>query len=298
MSNKIEISACIVCGTTSFKDELTVTDWLVSNEVFFIKNCNSCGFRFTSNPPSAMDAGPYYETEEYVEHSDSSAGIINTVYHQARKWMLRYKLRLIRKHAKGNRLLDIGSGSGYFIHFMKQNGLDVAGVEISDKAVALCRDKFGITAYSPTQFLNNEIQGEYDIATMWHVFEHVYSYDEYFAMLKQTLTADGTLIIAMPNYLCLEEKYYRKYWNGYDTPRHLWHFTSETFTQFAKDRGFEVVQEHNLPLDPFYNCLISASYKKSFNFMPATLMVGLLSLLNSILFFKKSSSIVYVLKKI
>ena len=47
-----------------------------------------------------MDAGPYYETEEYVEHSDSSAGIINTVYHQARKWMLRYKLRLIRKHAK------------------------------------------------------------------------------------------------------------------------------------------------------------------------------------------------------
>ncbi len=185
MSNKIEISACIVCGSTSSKDELTVTDWLVSNEVFYIKNCNSCGFRFTSNPPSAIHAGPYYETEEYVEHSDSSAGLINTVYHQARKWMLRYKLGLIKKHAKGNRLLDIGSGSGYFIHFMKQNGLAVAGVEISDKAVALCKKKFGITAYSPSQFLNNEISEQFDIATMWHVFEHVYSYDEYFAMLNQ-----------------------------------------------------------------------------------------------------------------
>lgn len=297
MSNKIDITACIVCGSTSLKDELTATDWLVSSELFYIKNCTSCGFRFTSNPPAKDYAGPYYETEEYVEHSDSSAGLINTVYHYARKWMLKYKLRLIQKHATGKSLLDIGSGSGYFIHYMKQSGLQVAGVEISEKAVALCKEKFGIQAYSPEQFLANEIPDQFDIATMWHVFEHVYSYDAYFAMLHKKLSANGTLIIAMPNHLCLEEKYYRKYWNGYDTPRHLWHFTSTTFTKFAQDRGFEIVKEHNLPLDPFYNCMISASYKKSFSFLPATLLIGLASSINALFTFRKSSSIVYVLKK-
>jgi len=298
LSNRIEFSSCIVCGATSFTDELVVTDWLVSNEDFLVKECNACSFRFTSNPPAAEHAGPYYETEEYVEHSDNAEGLINVVYHKARTWMLKYKLRLIRKHSDGKRLLDLGSGSGYFLNSMKNNGYDVNGVEISDKAVALCQNKFRIKAYSPTEFLANEIPGEFDVATMWHVFEHVYSYNEYFDMLHKKLTKNGTLIIAMPNYYCLEEKTYKKYWNGYDTPRHIWHFTPSTFPRFAKDRGFEMVKMTSLPLDMFYNSMISASYKKSFTFLPITVFVGLCSLMLSIFSFKRTSSVVYVMKKV
>jgi SAM-dependent methyltransferase len=297
VSQKIEITTCIVCGGNTLTTELHTKDWLVSHEDFEIKNCDNCGFRFTSNPPAAGDAGPYYETEEYVEHSDNKEGLTNTIYHYARKWMLKYKFSLVSKYAKGKRLLDIGSGSGYFINHMKQWGYAVNGVEISDKAVAFCQTKFDITAYSPEQFIADEISGEFDVATMWHVFEHVYSYDEYFSMLHKKLAADGTLIIATPNHLCLEEKYYRKFWNGYDVPRHLWHFTPSTFTQFAEKRGFKLIKMRNLPLDPFYNCMISASYKKSISLLPATVFVGFLSFCNAIFSFNKSSSIVYILKK-
>jgi 2-polyprenyl-3-methyl-5-hydroxy-6-metoxy-1,4-benzoquinol methylase len=274
-----------------------VQDWLVSNEDFNIVACTNCDFRFISNAPIPEKAGSYYETEEYIEHSDTKDGLINTIYHFARKRMMLYKHRLVKNNSNGKNLLDIGSGSGYFLNFMKSRDFDVTGVEISDKAVQLAKDKHGITAYSPDQFLNGEIDKKIDVVTMWHVFEHVYSFDAYFEQIKTSLKDDGTAIIAMPNHQCFEAGFYGKYWNGYDTPRHLWHFVPETFKQFVETRGFKIVKMKNLPLDPFYNCMISASYKKKFTFLPFTFVIGLISWLNALFSFKKSSSIVYFLKK-
>lgn len=297
MNNRIEIKACIVCGSTDHQTELLVTDWLVTQEKFNVKRCNKCLFRFTANPPSAEAAGKYYETEEYVEHSDNNDGFINKLYHFGRKWMMKYKLSLIQNLQTGNRLLDVGSGAGYFLNFMQQSGYAVEGVEISEKAVKGCKDKYNIDAYHPSRLIGNKIEINVDIITLWHVFEHVYEYDEYFNSFSKLLSKDGRLIIAMPNYKCLEEKIYRTHWNGYDTPRHLWHFTPETFKKFAADRGFEIVKMKSLPLDPFYNSMISASYKKSFTLLPITLLNGILSSILSSISLKHSSSIVYILKK-
>ena len=144
--SRFNISTCPVCGSLDieFSHYLTVPDWLVSKENFELQQCAECSFVFTSNAPSQETAGPYYESEEYVEHTDTKKGLIYGVYHQARKLMLKFKLSTIKNFNRGNKILDIGSGSGYFINFMKQNGYDVSGVEISEKAVALCKEKFNI----------------------------------------------------------------------------------------------------------------------------------------------------------
>mgnify|MGYP002395054744 CR=1 FL=1 len=286
-----------MCDGTNFHDELIVPDWLLSKEPFSVKECTNCSFRFTANPPSAESAGAYYETEDYIEHSDNAKGLINKLYHMARRQMLKYKLRLVAKHAEGKKLLDIGSGSGYFLNTMKTAGYDVNGVEISDKAVELCQSNFGIKAYSPDDFLADKIPGKIDVASMWHVFEHVYSYEEYFKLIHEKLNDAGTSFVAMPNHLCLDETIYGKYWAAYDTPRHLWHFTPITFKKFAEDRGFELVKMHNLPLDPFYNSMVSASYKKSLTLLPVTVFYGFLSLLLGVFSIKRASSVIYVLKK-
>lgn len=295
--SRIEYTNCIVCGSTDFSEKRSIQDWLVSNETFSLKECHTCSFRFVSDPPAAEDAGAYYETEEYVEHSDNRDGIINRMYHVGRKWMMNYKLKMLKRYSTGTSILDVGSGAGYFLNFMKQNGYQTNGIEISAKAVANCKEKYGIEAFSPSDFMEQTVPGKYDLITMWHVFEHVYQYDEYFKSFENYLTKDGALVIAMPNYYCLEEKHYKNYWNGYDVPRHLWHFTPDTFPRFAADRGFEVVKMHNLPLDPFYNCMISASYKKSPTFLPFTAFVGLLSSIRALFSFQRSSSVVYILRK-
>lgn len=293
------ISSCPTCGATEheFSHYLNVPDWLVSKQNFELLQCNECSFIFTSNAPLSENAGPFYESEEYVEHTDTNKGLIYSVYHRARKWMLRFKLATIKKHTSGKSILDIGSGSGYFINFMKQNGYTVSGVEISDKAVALCKEKFDISVNSPSDFLARKLPNEFDAISMWHVFEHVYQYDEYFEIIKDSLKDEGRLFVALPNPDCFEANYYKQYWNGFDTPRHLWHFTPKTFKLFAEDRGFELFEMRRLPLDPFFNAMVSVSYQSGFKFLPYTFLIGFVSFCNGLLSRNKASSLIYVLKK-
>jgi 2-polyprenyl-3-methyl-5-hydroxy-6-metoxy-1,4-benzoquinol methylase len=274
-----------------------VPDWLVSKEVYSISQCTSCLFKFTANAPTAENIGPYYNSEEYVEHSDTKSGVIYGVYHYARMLMLKFKLSKIKKNTNGTKILDVGSGSGYFVNHMKQNGYEVTGVEISDKAVALCKTKFDIQANSPEKFLAGELDTDYDIISLWHVFEHVYTFDEYFNLFDKSLKKDGTLILALPNSDSADAKIYGKYWAAYDTPRHLWHFTPATFSRFAEARGFEVVQKYRLPLDPFFNAMVSASYKPKFTFFPISVLIGFYSLVVSMFNKDRSSSLIYFLKK-
>lgn len=297
MKSQYKISSCPVCGHGHFTPFLHVNDWLVSKEEFKLLQCNHCKFVFTSNAPAEQHISPYYNSEEYIEHSDTSSGLIYGIYHHARKLMLRYKLKKIRQLNTGKKLLDIGSGSGYFMNHMHQNGFEVNGVEISEKAIALCQQKFKITAHKPSEFLAGKLARNYDIITLWHVFEHVYSFNEYMRLFSDSLNDDGYLLLALPNHESFDANYYSSYWCAYDTPRHLWHFTPKTLEKHAHNFGFKLVRKHRLPLDPFFNAMVSASYKKSTTFLPFTLLIGLVSYVKSLSNVNKSSSIIYVLKK-
>ena len=82
---------------------------------------------------------------------------------------------------------------------MKQLGYDVYGVEISDKAMELCKTNFGLEAKTPKQFRAKELDKDFDLITLWHVFEHVYEMEEYFELFHSSLKNEGFLIMAMPN---------------------------------------------------------------------------------------------------
>jgi len=292
------ISQCPVCSYTDFSSYLQVPDWLVSKEIFELKQCAHCDFIFTANAPIEQNIGPYYNSEEYVEHSDTSSGIIYGIYHYARKIMLQYKHKKIKRLGVGKKLLDVGSGSGYFLNHMKNKGYEVTGVEISKKAVALCEQKFGITAHHPQTFLDGKLDTNFSIISLWHVFEHVYQFDAYFDLFSNSLAENGVLILALPNCDSWDAKMYQSYWNAYDTPRHIWHFTPQTLQLFAEKRGFKIIKKHRLPLDPFFNAMVSDSYKDRFTFLPVTLFKGLAAYLASLINIDKSSSIIYVLKKL
>ena len=297
MKESYSINRCPVCGHSSFKHFLNVPDWLVSKEVFELQQCEQCQFVFTANAPLEKDAGPYYNSEEYVEHSDTSSGLIYSIYHVARRAMLHYKYIKIKRLHVGKKLLDVGSGSGYFLNFMKKKDYDVTGVEISEKAIALCKKNFGIKAHSPSEFLEEKLDTNYDIISLWHVFEHVYSYDAYFELFSKSLNDNGCLILALPNCDSQDARMNKVYWGAYDTPRHIWHFTPKTIELFAMERGFKMIKKHRMPLDPFFNVMVSDSYKDKFTVLPYTLLKGLYSYISSLLNIEKSSSIIYIFQK-
>src|SRR5438552_17400575 len=65
------------------------------HETFTIVECLSCGFVFTTPRPEEDKLGDYYKSENYISHSNTNKGFVNSVYQIVRKYTLFKKLQLI-----------------------------------------------------------------------------------------------------------------------------------------------------------------------------------------------------------
>ncbi|MDR1091851.1 MAG: methyltransferase, partial [Prevotella sp.] len=129
----IHTNICPVCGNSGLLPCLSCKDYLTTQEVFAVYRCRKCGFALTQDFPSEDEIGKYYEAPAYVSHSDTHKGIINILYHWVRKIALRSKAKTVIQYApkKAGMLLDIGSGTGYFLNKMKMKKWIVTGIEKS-----------------------------------------------------------------------------------------------------------------------------------------------------------------------
>src|SRR5690606_12865405 len=119
--------------------------------------------------------------------------------------------------------LDYGCGTGEFIKYCQSIGWTSAGIEPATDARNLASKKTGKSVY---QHLD-EVNRKYEIITLWHVLEHISDLNQVIVKIKNLLNDNGTLFIAVPNHNSWDANFYKQYWAGYDTPRHLWHFSQE-----------------------------------------------------------------------
>ncbi|UBM59010.1 class I SAM-dependent methyltransferase [Marinilongibacter aquaticus] len=288
---------CPVCGSSDIQAFLKVDDHSISKEVFALAQCQACGMVFTQNPPKESDAGPYYQSADYISHSDTKKGLINRVYHAVRKFMLGRKYRLIRSLGSGKRLLDIGTGTGHFLHYMAKKNYKTVGIEISEDTRNQAIKNFGLNIHSPEVLLSKGIQEKFDFVTLWHVLEHIYPLHESLRAIYDLLDSEGKLILALPNYMSFDAQYYHAFWAGYDVPRHIWHFCPESVIVLAQKYGFRVKKMDLLPFDSFYVSMLSEKYKGSSLGLAKGFCIGALSFARSVFKPEKASSVVYILEK-
>lgn len=288
---------CPLCASSAITQFLEVKDHSISQEHFAIWQCGDCGFTFTQDAPAPEAIAPYYQGEEYISHSDNKEGIVNQLYHKARDFMLGRKHQLVNRLANGKRLLDIGTGTGYFLDYMQRKGYTVTGVEIDEDARNYGAQKFGVTIHAPA-FLKGEAEnGSYDVITLWHVLEHLYTPLEDLQSSNALLAADGVLVIAVPNLTSKDAKHYGADWAAYDVPRHLWHFSPATMQQLTAKAGFKIIETHHMPMDPFYVSIMSSKYQNGGGGLISGAWQGARSYFNSLTNAGQGSSVIYVLRK-
>lgn len=275
---------------------MSVKDHSITKETFELWRCAGCDFLFTQDPPLPEQAGRYYKGEEYISHSDSQEGLVNKLYHQARDFMLGRKYALVNKVAKGKRLLDYGTGTGYFTDFMVRKGYQAQGIEIDEDARTYGRKKFGITVDAPAALFEELTPNSFDVISLWHVLEHLYDPKKYLNRFNELLTNDGKLIIAVPNHKSTDAAAYGADWAAYDVPRHLWHFSPLTMRKMVETAGFRVVSTRHMPLDPFYVSIMSQRYHNGGGLLSGGLK-GLNSFVASTLDTERGSSVIYVCEK-
>ncbi len=176
------VLACGVCGSNRIQK--------IDSDFNFCR-CESCGFIFDSPRPSFAEISAFY----------SQAGKYDVWLDGERARDLLWKRRLkklLRTGAKG-RLLDIGTGYGQFLHHARSHFAEVSGTEISESAVALAKEKYGLS------LLAGEVEAlglppqSFDTITLFHVLEHVPDPGKLVTLCHDLLRAQGILVIAVPN---------------------------------------------------------------------------------------------------
>ncbi len=291
----IVYSSCPNCGDKNIFKALSAKDYTVSGEEFEIWECKNCTQRFTQNIPGEESIGRYYQSEEYISHSDTRKGFINKLYHSVRKRTLTQKKKLIEEATKktaGN-ILDIGAGTGAFLNTMKNAGWNCTGIEPDTTARKNARELYNIDL-KPSKVLFSFPVESFDAITLWHVLEHVHELHKYVEQLKSLLKAEGKLFIAVPNYTSADAKIYKEFWAAYDVPRHLYHFSPKAMKVLFEEHGLQLETMQPMWFDSVYVSLLSEQYKTGKSKPVKAFINGMLSNIKTAVDNTKCSSLIYI----
>jgi SAM-dependent methyltransferase len=268
-----EILTCPVCEKDRFSLFLKVEDYFLTREDFSIQQCDACGFRFINPRPAITEIGSYYQSDEYISHDAKKADFLSRIYKIARVFSIKSKYKIVSKHAKTGKILDIGCGTGEFLNFCKSKGFEIAGVEPNEKARSHASQVNQVTVHEKLTDLAITT-GRFNCITMWHVLEHVHDLNETIELVKRLLAPGGIFIVAVPNSNSWDAKKYGRFWAAYDVPRHLYHFFSGTMNRLVTKHGFEIIVTLPQRLDAYYVSMLSEKYKSGSNNYPKALFNG------------------------
>ncbi len=255
MNNK-----CPWCGSDKAQINLWLKDDFLSKEDFHICECLNCGLLYTMPRPSKDKIGEYYKSEEYYSHQENKKGFIPRLYENVKKVNLKHKYKLATNGLTTGKLLDIGCGVGDFLHTAEAHGWQCTGVEPSEEAKAIARQR------TQAKLMSSEDQEQlpdesFDVITMWHVLEHVDDLRWQIAQLQRLIKQNGRIVIALPNYKSYDGQFYKEHWAAYDVPRHLSHFNRTTLAKILKTNDLKLVKTDKLKWDAYYISYMSEQYK-------------------------------------
>jgi 2-polyprenyl-3-methyl-5-hydroxy-6-metoxy-1,4-benzoquinol methylase len=274
---------------------MTCVDYTVSNEKFDLVYNSQLDMLETSPQPIDEELGKYYESSDYISHTDSKKSIIDKIYQLVKKFTLNKKLGLINSfNPEQKMILDIGCGTGDFLSVCKNNGWSVVGVEPNKSA-----QEIAIKKLEKSELVFNSVEDlelcNFDVITLWHVLEHVPNLETYIEKLKTLLKPTGVLVVAVPNFKSFDAVYYNKFWAAYDVPRHLWHFSKKSIELLFSKQQMMVLKMLPMKFDSFYVSLLSEKYKYGkINFLRA-FFIGLKSNVKA-MGNNEYSSLIYIIK--
>lgn len=240
------------------KPYFSCKDYTVSNEIFDLKYNSKFDVLVTHPVPENLDS--YYQSEDYISHTDSKKSLFDEVYQSVKNIALKNKFKLINSfNFQQKTILDVGAGTGGFLKFCKEHYWEVTGVEPSEKARNIA-DKKEVLLHEKLDQIYNQ---KFNVITLWHVLEHVKDLESYIKTLHQLLEENGKLLIAVPNFRSYDANYYKEFWAAFDVPRHLWHFSQKGIVSIFTQFGFELEKIRPMKFDSYYVSMLSEKYKKS-----------------------------------
>jgi 2-polyprenyl-3-methyl-5-hydroxy-6-metoxy-1,4-benzoquinol methylase len=189
-------------------------------------------------------APPAYE-EEYFEGDKSHAGGYGD-YRAQTDWRSEKAARQVREMrartgVAGGRVLDIGSGYGFFRVALGAAGYQHDGLEVSEFARSIAFASYGLETYGGTLDEHWEAwESRYDAVTMFDLIEHLADPERFLAQVAHILRPGGVVGVKTPNLDCPEATVFGCHYHSLKR-EHLSYFSAASLTAMAGEAGLEPV---------------------------------------------------------
>ncbi|MFH0940666.1 MAG: class I SAM-dependent methyltransferase [Candidatus Omnitrophota bacterium] len=221
-----------------------------------LSRCSGCGLVFVDTKAKAHEPAALYE--QY--YKNETGGRFNFgVEYVIRMFRFFRALKIFSIFPAAKSILDIGSGRGFMLYYLKKfYGYNtVVGIQPSKPALDFSKNKLGLEVYGQ-DFLGLDFDGrKFDIISMWHVLEHVAEPERYIEKISRYLNSQGRLVIEVPNLDSWTARWTGSYWMGLDLKYHLYFFSPATLISLLKKYGFKIKTVHTFSLE--YSIFISTS---------------------------------------
>jgi 2-polyprenyl-3-methyl-5-hydroxy-6-metoxy-1,4-benzoquinol methylase len=218
--------------------------------VYRVMRCRGCGLARTDPVPE--DLGAVYPDAEYMnyqERGDLPARVFAAVMRRTATGSWPRPLRAVATWAvpaaalggplrPGQRVLDVGAGSGHAVAAMRAAGLDAHGIEPNANAVSVARAAGAHTVRHGTFEAAELERGEWDLIRFWHALEHVVEPVVALRRAHDALRPGGRVVVGVPNFGGAGRRLFGPDWDGLELPRHLTHFTARTLRGALAAAGF------------------------------------------------------------
>ena len=211
-----------------------IQNYKQNSDQWSLFECPFCFVQFWH--PFSYPGRKYYENVDfYYERDAIGVGSLNA---QQKFFLKQYRPRPF----EAVRLLDIGCGSGEFIHEVKKRlGWEVWGIDINRNVIDTVKKKYHIEhVYAiPFEMLPNDARfSDFDIVTAFEVIEHIGNPAQFIAVARRILKKRGVLVISTPN----RRRLIGRHTISDFPPVHLTRWDIKSLPRALSGRGFDTQQ--------------------------------------------------------
>ncbi len=253
-------AVCPICGSGGVWWFATASDRLFGLVPghFRLYRCLSCACIFQHPLPDPAAIYSFYPPEYWWQEDPRSklSLALSRMESTYREFVAGDHVRFLQRYLplEDNRrtLLDIGCGSGTFLHLARCRGFQPHGMDVSERAVAAAREQYQLPVRQGGIGSQAWEGHRFDVVTMFHVLEHLPDPRDALIYAAGLLKPEGRLILQVPNASSFQARLFGPRWYGLDVPRHLINYTPKALSLLLQQTGFssEVVHCFSLRDNP------------------------------------------------